>query len=151
MIFGLRCSNKDFAYAILDGSKSNPILIDSGLIGFPRNFTRPSEIRWFYQELEEFCNKHPISFWAIKGAEPMAKRDNSFTLRVENEAMVFLIAANKGSDNVIRKVNSSIAKELCHKGKAKYLKTDIDLNDIKNYSKSSQKINEAIIVAWSCF
>ena len=150
MIFGLRCSNKDFAYAILDGSKSDPILIDSGIIGFPRNFIRPSEIQWFYQELEEFNNKYSISFWAIKGAEPMAKRDSTFTLRVENEAMVFLLAANKGNDNVVRKVNSSIAKELCHKGKAKYLKTDIDFYVIENYSKSPQKINEAILVAWSC-
>lgn len=150
MVVGLRCSNKDYAFALMKGTKDSPILVNSGIVKFPNGFSRSSELKWFYQELEELSKQENVDMWAIKGAEAMAQKGKLYTARVENEAIAFLISADKGNDNTIRKVKPTIAKDLGCKGKAKYLKTDIDITIVKNYSKSPEKINEAILVAWSC-
>ncbi|MBL1212260.1 MAG: hypothetical protein HND52_02780 [Ignavibacteriae bacterium] len=150
MVIGLRCSNKDYSFAIVDGNKNSPVLVDSGTIHFPNGFSRPAELKWFYQELDELSRKYKIDKWGIKGAEAMAQKGKLYTSRAENEAIVFLLGANKGNENVFRKVKATIAKDLGCKGKAKYLVTDIDITSVVNYAKTSEKINEAILVAWSC-
>lgn len=149
MVIGLRCSNKDYSFAILDGSKKKPILIKSDTISFPTGFSRPNSLKWFYQELDEISKKYNLDCWVLKGTEYMIHKGPSYTVRIENEAMVLLIAANKGDQNVVRKLKAKIAKDLGCKGRAKYLNTDIDLNYVQGYIKSSEKINEAILVAWS--
>jgi Holliday junction resolvasome RuvABC endonuclease subunit len=149
MVIGFRCSNSDYSYAILDGDKKNPKIITSNTTSFPKNFERQDELKWFYQELDDLFKKYQINSIGIKGAEVPGQNGNSFICRVENEAMIFLCASNNGITKISRKVKATIAKNLCSKGRAKYLQTELNLYDIENYTKSSDKINEAILVAWS--
>jgi hypothetical protein len=67
---------------------------------------------------------------------------------VENEAMVFLAASNRGLENVSRKIKSTIAKNLGLKGKAKYL-AQLDTSVFPTYAEESTKMQEAILAAWS--
>jgi hypothetical protein len=149
MVIGIRCSNQDFSYAILDGTKAAPILINKSTISFPRNYSRCKELKWFYQELEGLKDSYEIKEWGIKGAEPMAQKGKFYAARIENEAMIFLLCANIGNDNVIRKVKQTIAKNLGFKGKSKYLK-EVEFDNIEGYDNCNEKIKEAILVAWSC-
>lgn len=147
---GIRCSNTDFTYAILTGEKAKPKLETSETIVLPKGYTRPQALRWFLQELEELSKKHgPFSTWAIKGTEAMAAKGKEYGERVENEAMVIFHAGNIGVEKVGRKVKSTIAKDLGLPGKASALKTDLDTSIVPDYEEASEKVKEAILVAWS--
>jgi hypothetical protein len=63
--------------------------------------------------------------------------------------MVSLSAAMTGSDNVVRKVKPTIAKDLGLKGRAKSLVEDLDYSKINGLKQKSDKEFEAIVVAWS--
>ena len=91
---GLRCSNNDYAFAILSGSKKAPKLEESGTVNFPKGYSRTQSLKWFLQELEEISKKYELEKLAIKGAEGIAARGKEFVARVENEAMAILFAAN---------------------------------------------------------
>jgi hypothetical protein len=87
---GIRCSNNDFSYVVLSGTKEQPKIELKDSVVFPKGYSRSQSLKWFLQELEEIYKKDPnIRLIGIKGAEPMASRGKSFVARVENEAMVF--------------------------------------------------------------
>ena len=148
-ILGIRCSNSDYAYAVLTGTKKSPELVASDIISFPKGYSPPEIMKWLLQELESINTKNEISKWVIKGAEPMALRDKAYTSRVEFEAMVSLSAINNGSSNVIRKVKPTIAKDLGLKGTAKALVNDLDYSLIDGLKMMVDKEFESVVAAWS--
>lgn len=148
-ILGIRCSNSDYAYAVITGTKESPELVVSDIIAFPKGYSPPEIMKWLLQELESINTKYDISRWVIKGAEPMAMRDKAYTSRVEFEAMVSLSAVNKGNSNVCRKVKSTIAKNLGLKGTAKALVIDLDYSLIDGLKNMKDKEFESVVAAWS--
>ncbi|MHB8846291.1 MAG: hypothetical protein ACYC7L_16275 [Nitrospirota bacterium] len=146
---GIRCSTNDFSYAILSGAKASPRLEASATIAFPHGYTRPQALKWFLQELENISADHMLPVWAIKGTEAIAKKGKEFVERVENEAMIILHAGNIGAESVVRKVKTTIAKDLGLPGKVSALKTDLDVSAFPEYTAAPEKIKEAILVAWS--
>lgn len=146
---GFRCSNNDFSYAILSGKRATPKLLTSDTIVFPKGYSRQQMLKWFLQELEEISKKQELSIWAIKGAEAIATKGREFVERTENEAMILLHVANVGAEKVVRKVKSTIAKDLGLPGRATSLKTDLDTSLIPEYERAPEKIKDAILVAWS--
>jgi hypothetical protein len=146
---GIRCSNNDFSYAILSGQKTSPTLETHNTIGFPKGFTRAQTLKWFLQELEDISKKHKnLSTWVIKGPEAIAKKGKGFIDRIENEAIVFLHAGNTVVDKVLRKVKRTIAKDIGVSGTTSALKT-LDTSIIPEYKNATEKIQEAILAAWS--
>lgn len=147
---GIRCSNNDFSYVVLSGTKEQPKIELKDSVVFPKGYSRSQSLKWFLQELEEIYKKDPnIRLIGIKGAEPMASRGKSFVARVENEAMVFFFAGKYAINPVYRKTKPTIAKDLGLKGKGKYLDT-LDCSVFPDYDNEKEKIKEAILVAWSC-
>lgn len=148
-ILGIRCSNKDYSFVILAGDSNNPTIEEKGNVRFPKGFSRSLCLKWFLQELEGILKRHDVRIIAIKGTEGLAARGKSFVERVENEAMIYLSAANLGIKNVYRKVKSTIAKDFGLKGKAKYLSTKLDCSVFPTFDNEDNKTQEAILVAWS--
>ena len=148
-VLGLRCSNKDYAYAVLQGLKKKPELIENGIVKFPQTCTRVQNIGWFRQEIEDKIARFSISALVIKSAEGLATRGAQFVERVEHEAAAMMAACSKGMRKVPKKVKSTIAKDLGLKGKAAYLATKLDTSVIENFTSFPEKIKEAILVAWS--
>ncbi|MFA5146478.1 MAG: hypothetical protein WC515_03765 [Candidatus Omnitrophota bacterium] len=150
IILGIRCSTKDYCFAILDGSKKSPKLLQHNRILFPKNYTRPQELKWFSQEITDILEKNKIDAIAIKGTEGMASRGSPFVIRTENEAIIQLAAAIKGI-KVYKKVNCTIAKDLGLKGRTQSLKTDLDYSVFQDFAEIDTCIQEAILVGWSTF
>lgn len=149
-ILGIRCSTKDFSYAVLSGNGEKPDVLEVNTISMPANYSQPEKLKWLFDELQTLNRKQNINGWAIKGVEPMATKGKSYADRVELEAMVSLSAATLGQDDVVRKVKSTIAKDLGLKGKPKALIEDLDYSKIDGLDKRSDKEFEPIVVAWSC-
>ena len=147
MILGLRCSNKDYAFAVLDGKKAAPKLVSQGLVAFPKGFSRIQSVVWFLYELDSLLNKHPCSQILMKAFEGMA-RNNSFVDRIEHEAVAYFAANRKGIKLVTRKVKNTIAKDLGLKGRGRYLAT-LDTSSIADFTQLDEKIQEAVLSAWS--
>ena len=146
---GVRCSNSDYAYGILSGSKIKPVVEAAKRVAFPKNYSEAEILNWFYQEMEALFSNKAFDAVGIKRAETTVKRSNSLETRIQCGAIAILAASQAGCQTISRKVNSTISKDLGMKGKGSYLKTKFDTTPLSNFNDYSAKIQEAILVAWS--
>lgn len=147
--FGIRCSNTDFSYSILEGSKKAPILKEKHSINYPVGYSLPFSLKWFRQELIEIIKKNNVDVLVIKCSEGLAARNKTFVDRVSFEGIVLLASAETGIRNVSKKVKSTIAKDLGLKGRAKYLTTILDTKLIPGFEELTEKEKDATLAAWS--
>lgn len=147
-ILGLRCSNKDFAYAILEGKKGDPQLVACNQHSYPIGFSQPQSLKWFLLELDKLIHEHNVKTISIKRHEGKVQAKNPYEDRIEHEAMILLAAANHDIRLVTKKVKSSMAKDLGQKGRSRYL-ARLDTSVFEGFDKYPTKIQEAILVAWS--
>ncbi len=148
-IVGIRCSNTDFAWAILEGTQDVPQLMSCRLTSYPKGYDEHFLLHWFYQEISGILSANTLDGIAIKGAETMVKRSSALELRIRIEGIALMAAAEVGCSLASRKVKPSIAKDLGMKGKAKYLETQFDSSAIAGFEDFKAKEQEAILVAWS--
>lgn len=149
-VLGVRCSNSDYTSCLLLGTEISPQVKQTKHVNFPNGYGEAETLRWLHQEFQQLCNGQALDAVCIKRAEPNVKRSNSLEARIEAEAVVLLAAAESGCLKIVRKVGSTVAKDLGLKGKAKYLQTELDTSLITNFEKYNAKEQEAILVAWSC-
>jgi hypothetical protein len=149
-VLGVRCSNTDYAYCVLSGTRDAPSVEAAELILFPKGFSEPELLKWLHQEMAKVFNSHECGAVGIKKPEVPVKRSNSLETRIQCEAIVSLAAAEAGCLSVQRLVKASIAKRLGLKGKANYLRTQLDTTPIDGFDDYTLKVQEAILVGWSC-
>lgn len=149
-VLAVRCSNSDLAYAIIEGTKQSPAVADSRVIGFPKGYAEHALFHWFHQEIMGLINQHNPDALAVKAAEPMVKRSGALETRLRVEGIALMSAAEAGCAAAIRKVKSTMAKDLGVKGKGKYLETKLDTGPIAGFDSYSSKQQEAILMGWSC-
>ncbi|MGA2404201.1 MAG: hypothetical protein ABSG91_21265 [Syntrophobacteraceae bacterium] len=147
-VLGIRCSNSDFAYAILDGTKDTPEVIHLDRLQYPVKYSEPEQLHWFYQELTSIISKYAPAAIVIKEPEPLAKRSNSLDSRLHFESIALMVAASNGIKHAGKKPNSTIAKDLGVKGRGKYLKT-LDTSFFYGFDSQNEKVKEAILAGWS--
>jgi hypothetical protein len=148
MVLGLRCSNTDYHFALLSGTKKAPILENKGSISYPVKVKKPASLKWMVDEIHDRLRKIHIDVVVIKAPEPSARRTSVLTERIEYEAAVLIACADVGIKAVFKKVKSTIAKDLGLKGKGRYLET-FDTGALKNFSELPEKTREAALAAWS--
>lgn len=147
-VLGIRCSNKDFAYVVMSGTRDAPTLVESNFLKYPKSFSRARKLLWLSQEIEQVLQKHMVDTIVMKRFEGPT-RGTPFEERAECEGCVYLTAAKCGVKGVLKKMNSTIAKDLGMKGRAHYLKTHLDTSLIPSFTQYSDKEKEAILCAWS--
>lgn len=146
---GLRFSNSDYSFSVMEGFKNSPGVIECGSIGYPKGFSRAQTLKWLVHEIESIFERHKeISIIVLKRFEGMAK-GNSYEERVEGEATAFIAAANTGIKAVYKKKGATIAKDLGLKGKAKLLKAELDTSVIPEFENYSEKVRDAVLAGWS--
>ncbi|MBI1954953.1 MAG: hypothetical protein HYS38_01005 [Acidobacteria bacterium] len=146
-VLGIRCSNRDFSYAVLDGTKKSPQLPEVKTIPYPKGFAESQSLQWLYHEIDELRKKYMFDKIVIKRSEGQT-RGRAFEERVEHEATVMLAAADHGIKAVFKKVKSTIAKDLGQKGWARYL-SNLDTSGFPNFSLLTEKQREAVLAGWS--
>jgi hypothetical protein len=147
-VLGIRCSNRDYTFAKLSGTKKIPQVVDCNTTLYPKGFSKPQSLKWLLQEIDTLIKRHNIQKIVIKGFEGR-KCDKCFVERVEHEAIVYLAGASCRVMPVLRKVSSTIAKDLGLKGRAHYLTTSLDTSLIPSYDNYSAKAKDAILAGWS--
>jgi len=147
-ILGIRCSNNDFTYAVITGSQKSPNVKHCASVAVPKNFSRPRTLHWMVQEIEELIKKHNVRKVVMKGFEGRM-RGKTYEERVELEAAIYIAGGKNGMNGIFKKVNSTIAKDLGLKGRARYLQTSLDTSVIAEFSNKSDKEQDAIRSAWS--
>ena len=148
---GITCSSKEFSFAIMDIVKGKPKLICAQTIKVPigaKNFYHGPVHKWFYQEISDIITKFKIDKIIIKKYEGRPSRSNAHEFRLELEGIVHLAGANQKIP-VFKKPKVTLAKDICGKGKAKYLQTQLPVSQISNFGKYKTNEQEAIICAWS--
>ncbi len=147
-ILGLRCSNTDYTYTILAGSRAHPEIIETCNIAFPQGFNTQQSLLWFLREIEALLDKFDIEMIVIKESEGR-KRDKSFVTRIEHESMIYIAAVNHEITAIFKKRKCTIAKDLGLKGRTHYLSTDLDTSSIPDFDNYPDKTQDAIHAAWS--
>ena len=147
-VLGLRFSNSDYTWVVLKGTKESPTVCASGGAKMPKGLHRPQTLSWFCQEIELLISQNGFTKICIKNTEAMARKGNTYEMRVDHEAAAFIAAANHGIKSVFKKVNATIAKDMGLKGKGKYLKT-FDTSPIADFDQRTGKEQDAIMAAWS--
>ena len=147
-VLGMRCSNKDFAWALLSGAKDAPEVVGTGEVIFPKGYWKGGSLKWFLQEVEVLLDAHEVGKIVMKAFEGL-NRGRTFEDRIEHEAMVYFAGANRGLKLVAKKPKSTIAKDLGLKGRARYLSTKLDTSVIESFNDYSDKTRDAILAAWS--
>jgi hypothetical protein len=148
-VLSVRCSNNDYCFAVLSGTKLSPQVEETGHVSFPKGFSDAEAFRWLFQEIGSLTKKYQPDRVVVKGAEPAARSNKELHTRIGNEAIVFLAAILAGATSVLKKINSTIAKDLGLKGKAKYLKSQLDTSPLADFEQHSSKEQEALIAGWS--
>ena len=146
---GIRLSNSDFSFAILEGSRNSPKVSGSKTLLLPKNYCISDKLDWLLKELECLMKTNSIKGVVVKRTETMVKRSNNLESRIKLEAMPYLAAKNCGIKNITEKVKPTIAKDLGLKGKSKYLSTKLDTTIIRDFHKKTPKIQDAILAAWT--
>ena len=59
-VLGIRCSNKDYTFAILTGTKKLPQLLDSETLQYPKGYSKPESLKWLLQEIEGLVTKYDV-------------------------------------------------------------------------------------------
>lgn len=147
-ILGIRCSNKDFSYAVMSGTKAAPQLIESKSLPYPKSFSRSKSLLWLLQEIEQLIKKHTIDKIVMKRFEGRS-RGTSFEERAECEGAVYIAAAKCGIKWVSKKMRCTIAKSFGFKGRAHYLDTSLNTSVIPAFDTYGDKEQESILSAWS--
>jgi len=147
-VLGIRCSNKNYTFAVLTGSKAKPNVLRSETVPYPAGFPKPQSLKWILQEICTLLEKHNVRKIAMKKFEGRF-RGKPYEERIEYEAMIYIAAANCGVKAVCKKANSTIAKDLGLKGRGRYLSTSLDTSSISGYSGFSDNAKDAILAAWS--
>jgi|APSaa5957512535_1039671.scaffolds.fasta_scaffold158941_2 hypothetical protein len=147
-VVGMRCSNKDFAYAVMTGSKKSPAVGKCALVSVPKTFSRPRVLYWMVQEIEQLIEKYDVQKIVMKGFEGKT-RNKTFVERVELEAAIYVVGGKIGMNGIFKKVKSTIAKDLGLKGRGHYLQTHLDTSVIVGFDSKSDKEKEAILAGWS--
>ena len=145
---GIRCSNSDFAYAVMYGSKSDPHIIETNIVSIPRGYRQPQALDWLYQEIERLIADNNVEKIVIKRSESR-RRNSALETRLELEGVVALAGHRSGQIPSFKKVKSTIAKDLGLKGFARYLTTRLDTSPIEGFDEYPPKSREAILCAWS--
>jgi hypothetical protein len=148
MILGIRCSNLDFCFVILEGTKKSPVIHSHELVLYPKGFKKPASLKWMVDELRGILAKYDIERIVMKGPEPMAKKKSQLIERIEYETAVYIACAQEGKKAVFKKVKCTIAKDLGLKGQAKYL-ANLDTTVMDGFGELSDKGQEAALAAWT--
>ncbi len=144
---GFRFTNKGFAFAVVEGTRSAPNLVDSATIQCPKAF-KPCEIaKWTKHELDAILKKYAPNFVCIKSFEGRSK-GTAYEERVRLEGIAHFCASDLGLKDLGRKRKSTIAKDLGLKGRARYLDT-LDTSPIDKFPELDLLVKEAVLVAWS--
>lgn len=147
-VLGLRFSTKKVWVAIVDGAADSPKLIETKIMAIPNGFEGPEALGWLHLELTDLVKEIKPNCIVLKGTEPMAKKSSSIVARIDNEAIALLVSKQLGINCPGRKVNSTLAKAIAGKGKAKYLK-ELEIDGIPNFQDFSNEQQEAILAALS--
>jgi len=147
-VIGIRCSNKDFNYAVMTGSKKKPSIEHTTSVSVPKNFSRPRALYWMVQEIEALIDRHSAQKVVMKAFEGRS-RGKTYAERVELEAAVYIAGGKNGMSGIFKKVKSTIAKDLGLKGRGHYLQTGLDTSVIPDFATRSEKEKEAILAGWS--
>ncbi|MBA7671637.1 hypothetical protein ES703_79797 [subsurface metagenome] len=147
-VLGIRCSNKDYTFAVLTGTRKSPELLDSRTLPYPKGYSKSESLKWLLQEIESLITTYKVEKIVINKFEGRI-RGNTYEARVEHEAMGYLAASNQGIKSVFKKVKGTIAKDLGLKGRAHYLVTSLNTSLIKDFENYSDKSKDAIFAGWS--
>lgn len=148
MILGLRCSNSDYHFALLEGTKKAPVIKKCERVQFPEGFKKPAALKWMVDEIKDKLTQVKAEKVVMKGPEPMARPTAELRERIEFEAAVYIACAETGLKAVFKKVKATIAKDLGVKGRARYLQT-LDTRHITGFEALSDKAKEAVLAAWT--
>jgi Holliday junction resolvasome RuvABC endonuclease subunit len=145
---GVRAEAEGINWAVVDGSRDEPVLHAHGFEKAPAAYNEPEKLLWIHQRFLHILDQyHPLGV-AVRYPENTALGANkdSARARCRIEGVVLEAAASRNLD-VITGALKTISKNLGTKSAKDYLASD-EFRGL-DWSKYQPKVQEAILVAAS--
>lgn len=147
MKLGIRCWPDKFSFVVLDGSPSDPKLIEHDVRKFPADLTRAGFLNWISGEVKGILSRRRISRAAYKQIEPNARKNTSLMKRAEVEGVIQAVLYESGCRDI-----SGLTKQQL-KSKLRFKESATDIEDALLPSPLrdlyGQDVEEAALTAWA--
>jgi hypothetical protein len=117
MVLGVKSEPARFVFALVDGTKDTPKVVDSGQRAAPKHLTRPAQLDYLARELVELLDRHHPSSIFYRANEGKIKS----TERAEVEGVIMQTAHAHAHLDPIKTVKRRINTHLGLDTKAKYV------------------------------
>ncbi len=145
---GFRVEPQTVNYAVVEGTKQEPILIVNDKITPPKSYLQESQqLVWYRNRLLIILEQYQPQFGAIRCAEPLSFRNtnkDSLLKRARIEGVILEVLGEK-SIECITAALKKISSEINSQSAKKYLSSD-EFRGI-NLSQINKNQQEAILVA----
>ncbi len=143
MVAGFRCGTDEFAYVILEGTRTEPLIIDSGIRKGPREFSHAEFLKWARERIQEIIDGHNISCLGYKRTETLVRAKEE---RSHLEGVLIECARSIGIQDIISKLNAQIRRDMAFPEKARYITRLLTPGPLAQFHRRGI-ISEAAIVA----
>jgi hypothetical protein len=146
---GFRAEPSAITWAVVEGTKDQPILVGHGKEVPPATFDEVAALKWFRVQIQHIVHLYSPQIAAVRYPETFQPRAKVAPLgqRCRVEGVLIEAASSCGVDKVLTGPLATISKNLGTKAAKHYLESD-ELRGL-DWSKHKDHEREAILVAAS--
>jgi len=142
MVIGFRCSTDKFVFVILNGTRSEPIIIGSGRRERPREFSHPEFLKWARERIQEIISDPNIVRLGYKRAETIRPARDK---RLHLEGVLIECASSRGIPEITDRLKSQIRRDLAFTGEARDVGRVLRAGPLAQFYGSEELADAALV------
>ena len=147
MVIGFRSFTDGFAYVVLQGTQSEPEVLEKDRLCLPKDHSWPACLVWVRKQLSEILQKFDANAACIKVIEPRAQRKSSKRIQIEAVIQEYLYSVK--SIDCTTRIKSQLKRDILgFTDPARYLERVLTQSEILSNLNTPQ-YQEATLAAVS--
>jgi len=147
MVIGFRSFTDGFAYVVLQGTQSEPEVLEKDRLYLPEDHSWPACLAWVRKQLSEILQNFDVDAACIKAIEPRAMRKSVKRFQIEAVIQEYLHSAK--SIDCTTRIKSQLRRDISgFTAPARYLERVLTQSDILSNLNTPQ-YQEATLAAVS--
>ena len=150
-VVGFRCGSDSVRCVVMDGTRMNPVVVDTRRLRFPVNLQWPGQLAWLRTEVSQILQQLAPTAVCFKKAEqqPAGSLSAGTISRIEAEGVLQLAAHESRVECIRGTIKRTLKSDLRWGGAIKDVEQAIDEAGLEGLSRNGDE-REAALAAWSC-
>ena len=147
MVIGFKSSINGFAYVVLQGTQSEPEVLEKDRLCLPKDHSWPACLAWVRKQLSETLQKFDVNAACIKIIEHKARKKSEKRLQIE--AIIQEYLQSEKSIECMTRIKSQLRRDILgYTGPARYIERVLEQDEILSDLNTPQ-YQEAALAAVS--